>query len=157
MKWLTFFITSILIFSCEKEQEKISILTATVAGEKISFIGNAHRYKDIRNDEPFGYDYHIFNLESPKLYIEVYDSSFSKHEFEFPDIDVKYVYNATNGAAKTYYGNSGNFKIIKEKEGVLFGEFKFILINKLDNTDTIHIDDGYYEITLEKNDRVWYN
>jgi len=157
MKWLIFFITSMLIFSCDKEQEKISILNAIVAGEKISFTGNAHRYKDIRNDKPVGYDFHIFNLESPKLYIKVYDSSFSRHEFEFPDVEVKYVYNATNGAPKTYYGYSGILKITKEQEGVIFGEFKFILINKFDSTDTIYIDNGYYEITLEKNDRLWDN
>ncbi len=42
-----------------------------------------------------------------------------------------------------------------EKNGVLYGMFNFKLTNILDEADTLEIDKGYFEITLDESDRVW--
>lgn len=155
MKWTIIIFVMIISFACNKEEIKISRLTATVEGKEINFIGNAHRYKDIKNNIPTDYNYHIFNLETPKLYIEIIDSSFVKQRFEFPDFNAKYVFSIENNILKNYTAINGNVNFLKEEKGVLIGEFHFSCVNTLDDTDTIHIEDGFFEITLKKNDRLW--
>jgi hypothetical protein len=157
MKWIA--IISVLFFltSCEKDEEKTKILSANVNGKEIQFIGNAYRYNDLRNDKAFGYNYHLFNLQTPNIYIEAYDSSFVKTQFDFSNLKAKYAYNDSKGNSKSYDAINGDMSITKEENGVLFGNFRFIFINILDVTDTITVRDGYFEITLQKHDRVWYD
>lgn len=155
MKYLIFIIILASLFSCEKEKSKIKILSAFVEGDSVNFIGNAQRYTDLKDGKAFGLNYHIFNLESPALYIEVYDSSFVDDDFNFPRVKAKYSFMDSLGKAVNYNSINGRLKITNENNGILFGVFNFKLTNILDDTDTLQIDKGYFEITLDESDRVW--
>lgn len=155
MKYLMFILILISLISCEKEKSKIRILYAFVEGDSVNFIGNAQRYTDLRQGAAFGLDYHIFNLESPALYIEAYDSSFVNDNFYYPKVKAKYSFMNSLGKAVNYNSIDGKLKITDEKNGVLYGMFNFKLTNILDESDTLEIDKGYFEITLDESDRVW--
>lgn len=157
MKYLIFSILLISFISCEEEKNNRSILSANVDSNSISFVGHAYRYSDIKNGIVFGLNYHIFNLESPVLYIEAYDSTLHESEFIYPLVTAKYSQSDSVGKSLNYNSINGSLKITNENDGVLFGTFSFTLINIYDETDTLQIDNGYFEITLEENDRIWYD
>ena len=159
MKYLTFLIPIIIFFtSCKKEKEEIRLFSAIIDNDSISLLGNAQRYIDEKSGNIFGYNYHIFNLESPSLYIEAYDSSLVKNEFYYPLVKAKYAFtDSSTYSSINYRSKDGYLKITKEHDGVLFGIFNFEMINVLDETDTISITNGYFEITLEEYKRYWNN
>ena len=154
MKWILFISILVFLSSCEKDEKKTKILSAKVNGKEMKFIGNAHRYKDLKNDKPYGFDYHLFNLETPNIYIEAYDSTLVRTHFDFGNLTAKYAYTDSKGKAQSYNAVNGELSILKEASGILFGNFDFTFLNILDNTDTIFVSDGYFEISLEKYDRV---
>lgn len=157
MKYLIFISIIIFFLSCEKQEDKIRILFAKVDGDSIAFTGYAYQYNDISNKQSVGYSYHIFNLESPKLYITAFDSTFESQNIIFSNLTSQYVYNDSLGVSKNYFAIDGNFKLTKEQDGVLFGEFDFVLLNELNNLDTLKIEQGYFEISLEKHNRYLDN
>lgn len=157
MKWIVIILIFVFLTSCEKNEEKTKILSANVNGKEMHFTGNAYRYTDLRNDKAFGYNYHLFNLETPNIYFEAYDSSFVRTHFDFSNLKAKYACNDSLGNSKSYDAINGELSITKEENGILFGKFMFVFTNILDPTDTITVSDGYFEITLEKHDRVWYD
>lgn len=157
MKWIVIILIFVFLTSCEKNEEKTKILSANVNGKEMRFTGNAYRYTDLRNDKAFGYNYHLFNLETPNIYFEAYDSSFVRTHFDFSNLKAKYACNDSLGNSKSYDAINGELLITKEENGILFGKFMFVFTNILDPTDTITASDGYFEITLEKHDRVWYD
>jgi len=157
MKWITITLIFVLLVSCEKDEDKTQILMANVDGKEMHFIGNAYCYNDIRNDEAFGYNYHFFNLETPNIYIEAYDSSFVRTRFDFQNLKAKYAYKDSLGNLKSYDAINGELSILKEENGIILGNFRFIFTNILNSSDTIKLTDGYFEITLEKHDRIWHD
>lgn len=157
MKWTVIILICLVLASCEREEEKITKLSAKINGKTINFIGSAYRYNDLRNDKAFGYNYHLFNLETPKIYIEAYDSSFVKKKIFYPEVTAKYGCNDLFGNYKSYNAINGEMSIMKEEKGILFGNFSFTFVNKFDIADTIIATDGYFEMTLQKHDRVWYD
>lgn len=157
MKWIFFISVLVFLSSCEKDEKKTKILSAKVNGKEIHFIGNAYRYTDLKNDKPYGYNYHLFNLETPNIYVEAYDSTFARSYFDFTNLKAKYAYTDSLGNSKSYDAVNGELSILKEENGKLFGNFNFTFLNILDNTDTIFVSDGHFEISLEKYDRVMYD
>lgn len=141
--------------SCDKEKEKISILSADVEGESINLAGNAARYRDLKDEVPFGFGYYIWNLESPALFIEAYDSSYIENDFIYPVVKAKYSFMDSANRSWNFTSIGGSLKITNERNGVLFGTFNFIFTNNLDETDTLKIDKGHFEITLDEYDRFW--
>lgn len=145
----------ISVLSCEKEKSKLTELSVFVEGDSLNFICNGYRYTDMKDEIPFGFNYHIFNLDSPSLYIEAYDSSFVRDEFYYPKVTAKYAFIDSSGIAVNYHSVEGRLKITKEKKGVLYGTFNFKLTNNKNETDTLEIDKGYFELTLNEVNRVW--
>ncbi len=156
MKWISLLSLLVFLISCEKEETKTKILSASVNGDNVAFAGgSAYRYTNYKDDAIFKYDYHIFNLESPGIYIEADDSLQSKTQFDMPDLSAKYSCLDKNGNAKSYNAIDGELNITKEVKGILYGNFSFTFINILDGSDTVFVRNGYFEITLEENDRIW--
>ena len=157
MKWILFISILVFLNSCEKDEKKTKILSAKVNGKDMHFIGNAHRYKELKNDTPCAYDYHLFNLESPNIYIEAYDSTFVRTHFDFANLKAKYAFTDSLRNSKSYDAIQGELSNLKEANGILFGDFNFTFLNILDNTDTIFLSDGHFEISLENYNRVKYD
>ena len=155
MRCLIFAFLILSFVSCEKEKEKIRILSACVGGDSLTFSCYAQRYRDVRNDTAFGFNYHIFNLESPMIYLEAYDSSFVEDYFVYPKVKAKYSFTNPFGKSVNYNSINGSLKLTNEKNGILFGVFDFNLVNIVDITDTLKIEKGHFEITLDENDRIW--
>lgn len=156
MKWISLLSLLFFLVSCEKEETKTKILSASVNGNNVTFTGgSAYRYTNYKDGSAFRYDYHIFNLESPNIYIEADDSVQSKTHFDMQNLTAKYSSLDGNGDAKSYNATDGELNITKETEGILYGNFTFTFINILDNSDTIFVRNGYFEISLEEYDRIW--
>ncbi|MDA3817433.1 MAG: hypothetical protein PF486_08650 [Prolixibacteraceae bacterium] len=156
MKNLILFLFVFVLLSCEKDENKIAILNAKVNNEYTEFIGKAYRYTDLRDDVSFGYNYHIFNLETPIIYIEIYDSTFVRNEFDFVDLKATYACFDSLGNSNSYDAIDGEFSFDKEEKKVIYGSFSFTLINIRDDSDTLIIKDGSFELSLIEQDRVWY-
>lgn len=156
MKNLIFFLCLVVLLSCEKDEDKIAIFNATVNSENIEFVGKAYRYTDLRDDIPFGYNYHLFNLKTPIIHIEIYDSSFVRTEFDFVDLKAIYACFDSLGKSKSYEAIDGEFTFDKEEKRMLYGSFSFTLINVRDVLDTLIIKDGHFEASLIEYERVWY-
>lgn len=151
MRYLIFLTILATMFSCKKEQREERKFSANVDGKSVNFIGRAQVYEDTKDGELFRLYYRVYNLEFPYLLIEVYDSSLVAHDFNYPSCMAEYAYFCDSLGKNRYYNSiDGNFKITKEKDGVLYGVFNFKLINKIDDKDTVKIDNGYFEITLER-------
>ena len=145
----------IFLFACNKDDPKIQILTANINGDSISFVGNAQKYSDLKNGVLFGYNYHIYNLETPNIYIEAYDSSLQANEFSFQNLSAKYAHFDSDGNSKSYDAIDGSLNIINENDGVIYGNFYFTFLNVRDKFDTLNVKDGYFEISLEEYNREW--
>lgn len=159
MKRIIIFSLLVFLVSCEKEAIKIRILQANVDGENITLIGHAQRYEHTKYGAPFGIDYFIHNYETPNLYIlTLTDSTFSKSQFYFPDDGVaKYACTDSNDVAKSYNAIDGYLHILKEEDRILFGDFNFTVVNIHDSIDTLRIEDGHFEISLDEDHITWDN
>ncbi|MCJ7446401.1 MAG: hypothetical protein MUO72_01780 [Bacteroidales bacterium] len=145
-----------MFISCEKEPEKVGMLEFDIESNQFSFEGYAYRYNDFVNDKGIGYDWHVFNLGQNALYIQVYDSTFTKLVFPYPAFLAKYTYELPGGQSKTYQSTGGQFRLLGPKEGDATGDFHFKMKNILDPTDSILIENGYFRIWLQKYDRKFY-
>lgn len=151
MKYLFLIPIVILFFSCNKEENNIRILHANIDGDSIFFDkGLAQQYNDISKDQSVRYRYVIFNHALPGIFITVLDSTFNKQNFSFPAVTAKYVYSESLENSKNYSSVAGNFKIIKKSDDILQGEFDFTMVNNRNDSDTLKIGSGYFEISLEK-------
>jgi hypothetical protein len=145
-----------MFISCEKEPESVGLLEFDIGINQFSFEGFAYRYNDFVNDESIGYDWHIYNLDQNALYIQVYDSTFTKLVFPYPAFQAKYTSELPRGKSKTYQATAGEFRLLAPKEGDATGDFHFKMKNILDPADSIMIGNGYFRICLEKYDRRFY-
>lgn len=155
MKWIITICAFLFLSACEKDTLKIQLLTAKINGDSISFIGNAQKYSDLKNGNLIGYNYHIFNLKSPNIYIEAYDSLLQLTEFDFQYLNAKYADIDSLGNSTSYDAVDGFLNITEVNDGVIYGNFKFTFINTLNNLDTLNVTDGYLEISLEYYNRAW--
>jgi len=154
MKRLILSIFLILSFvSCEKDPERVGLLEFDIDGSQCSFEGYAYRYNDFVNDKSIGYDWHIYNLGQNALYIQVYDSTFTRLVFPYPAFQVKYTSELPEGQSKTYQSTDGQFRFLGSIEGDATGDFYFKMKNILDPLDSIIIENGYFRIWLQKYDR----
>jgi len=155
-------LSGILILSCFiscKKESSLHKLTAIVNGKRIQMDAvNLFRYTDKKNDKAFRYFYKLEHLSgSPLISIEIIDSTFFCKKFDFSKLSVKYSIIDSIGYTRTYDAIAGELNIDKEIEDNLIGNFNFVLIDKSNTIDTLVIQDGFFEITMVKYNRIWDN
>jgi len=156
MKSTGLFILLFLLASCEVEENHVRIFYFRIDGETVFLKGRAQLYTNYDVDTPFSTDYYIYNLETPQLHINTgLDSTMAAEYFDFPRVAAKYSFTDSLNRAWNYTSVEGNLEITDVSEGVLFGDFEFVLINNRVETDTIRLTDGHFEISLENLQRVW--
>jgi hypothetical protein len=142
-----------LLVACKKD-DKIMVLRAEINGvENASATGSASRYLDYNGTGDVRYFY-VVSGSGPSFNIEAYDSTFYKLKFGFPDFSASYVDNGDDGAARYFDAIDGEFLISDTDRGVISGSFFFNAVNRSDDSDTVHIRNGYYKITLEEYERA---
>jgi hypothetical protein len=149
------FICFLLLFiSCEKEEpQRVRLLEFEIDSQFVSYEGYALCYNDIKNEKSIGYDWHIYNTSQNALYIQVYDSTFTREVFAYPAFQAKYTIELTGGQSKNYQATDGQFRLLGPKEGDATGDFHFKMKNIANPSDSIMIENGYFRIWLEKYDR----
>jgi hypothetical protein len=127
-------------------------LSYTINGENFTTTGYAQKYYDFKKSNLTKYTYLVYSL-SPVLYIEAIDSTMEKTTFIYPEFTLKY--NNLGDSNKHYEAISGRFTILENKSGKITGEFGGTMLNKFDSNDTLKIDNGSFEITLQTYKRVF--
>ncbi len=155
MKKIIFLLTlAIFINSCGGEDELIKTkLEYSINGEIYKSIGYAYRYDDYESNKLKRYVYIIQSLKSEIIYIEAIDSTFQKNTFIFPEF--KFKYSIIGESLKDYEAISGRFTILENKSGVITGEFGGAMLNKYDVSDTLRIENGSFEISLQTYKRTF--
>jgi hypothetical protein len=144
-----------LIISCTEETPRAELLEYRIGGNLYSYKGYAFRYTDYTNNEKQGYDWHIYNLGQSSLYIQAYDSTYTKTIYPYPEFEAEFTVELSNGNSKVYKATAGEFRIIGQEMGDVLGDFHFKVKNILDPLDSLMITSGYYRIWLEKYDRIF--
>jgi hypothetical protein len=154
IKKIIIYLVFILLISCSEEEEKVELLNVKINGRDYSFNGIAQKYT-IKNDEHLsGVEYHLYNLEQPGLYLQVFDSTCVKKNFKFPGFSAFYGLHSTGDVPKNYHAINGTLQI-HENKGVISGQFSFDAVNSLDFNDTLGFRNGYFQITLENLERTY--
>jgi hypothetical protein len=149
------FFTVLLLVSCTKERAKSRLIEYEIGEQTYSFEGFAIRYTDYVNDESKGYDWHIYNEEQDRLYIQAYDSTFTRTTFAFPSFQAVLDVELPKGLSKTYKATTGEFRITGLDMGDVVGDFRLKMKNMLDPEDSLMITNGYFRIYLEHYSRVF--
>ncbi|MCU0474341.1 MAG: hypothetical protein MUC93_13435 [Bacteroidales bacterium] len=147
--------TAFFLFSCTEEVPKARLLEFKINGQLNSYEGYAYRYTDYNDDAKLGYDWHIYNLGQNALYIQAYDNTFTKTSFSYPEFQIKYTVELTEGQSKTYEAAGGQFRLLGQEMGDISGDFHFKMKNILNPLDSVMINEGYFRIWLEKRDRIF--
>jgi hypothetical protein len=142
-----------LLWSACGDDDRIMILEAEIDGvENTAETANATRSSDIIGGESVRYYYWITG-SGPSITIEAYDSSFSKRNFSFPEFSATYIEGTGNDSLRHCDAVDGQFTISEVGDGLITGTFSFNAVNQSDATDTVHIRNGYYQITLDEYER----
>jgi hypothetical protein len=156
MKNLIFLFCAILLLaSCTKEAPRAHLLEFKIGDEYNSYEGFAYRYSDVVDGTSAGYDWHIYNINRNSLYIQAYDYTFTKTLFTYPQFEAVYTVELPEGLSKTYKAVSGELRLLGLDMGEFSGDFHFKLKNTINQNDSIMMNDGYFRIWLEYQDRLF--
>lgn len=154
MRTIYLFLVIALIISCERDVVTSGLIKADIDNQPYQHDGYAYLYNDFQNGKNIGHTYNILNLDDTVICITIFDSTFSRLNFSYPQFDFKYTEYQPDDLSKSYQIVSGNINFAEERHGNLEGTFSCKLINLLDNHDTVHIDNGYLNIPLQKFNRT---
>jgi len=93
----------------------------------------------------------FINLGQNALYIQVYDSTFTKLVFPYPAFQAKYTSELPLGQSKTYQATAGQFRLLGPKEGDATGDFYFKMKNTLDPTDFNYDSKRIFQDLVKRN------
>jgi hypothetical protein len=145
-----------LIISCTKETPRAELLEYNIDGQLYTYKGYAYRYTDYNtNNISQGYDWHIYNLGQGSLYIQAYDSTYTKTIYAYPAFEAKFTCELADGKSKIYQATTGEFRILGQEMGDVLGDFHLKVKNIQDPLDSLMITAGYYRIWLERSDRIF--
>lgn len=151
-----FLCTAALLISCtDQETPRAELLEYHIGGTLYTNKGYAFKYTDYVGNDKKGLDWHIYDLGQSSLYIQAYDTSFTKTIFPFPDFEAEFKVELADGKSKTYHATSGEFRITGQEMGDVIGDFHMRVKNITNPNDSLSITSGYYRIWLERYDRVF--
>jgi len=144
-----------LVISCTEETPRAELLEYNVGGNLYTPKGYAYRYTDYSGIEKKGFDWHIYNLGQSSLYIQAYDTTYTKTIFTHPAFEARFTIELADGKSKVYQASSGEFRITGQEMGDVIGDFHFKVKNVANPLDSLMINSGYFRIWLERYDRVF--
>ena len=155
MKHLIYVALLLLVASCQVEAPRAALIEFTVGSDKKSYSGTMIRYRDFVNGEEAGFDWHVFNEGKYSMYIQVYDNTFEKRQFYYPEFTAVMSVELQDGASKTYHSTSGQFRLLGMEVGEQAGDFSFKMKNISNPDDSLIISDGFFRIQVDYADRYF--
>lgn len=153
MKKITLLLLAVVLIStsfssCRDDEPKKTKLEYSINGVDSKSIAYAYRYDDYEENQLKRYVYVIQSLKSGIIYLESSDSTFDKSTFIFPEF--KFSYSNISGNEPIHYNAiSGRLTFLENNGEEIIGEFGGILVNQKDSKDTLKIDNGIFEISLQ--------
>ena len=149
IKSIVFLIAMLVcVISCEKKETDVFTMKAKLNGKEVDFKMHSLAIKGILKDAEGNYvrqTYQISGLGEISFIMRVADSTMTKYDFDFRDMEECLIWD--NDTILRCI--DANLKINKEEERLLGGVFSFIGIKDSNNTDTIHVSDGSFLMTLD--------
>lgn len=155
MRKILVIIALVSLFGCKREDPKLSELSYVINGTALDVVGISYLYSDRVNGNNVRYSYQIFSQDSTLLYVELFDSTFTKTNYEFKDLEATYSYTDKDGIYKSCKAVEGELHLSRTKNDVISGDFWFNFINVLDPLDTVEVLNGEFIITVERYSRDW--
>lgn len=135
----------VCITSCEKKETDIFTMKANLNGKDVDLKMHSLAIKGILKDVEGKYvsqTYQISGLGSISFIMRAADSTMTKDEFDFKDMEECLIWDENT----LFQCIDARLRISEEEDRLLKGEFAFVGVKDM---DTVRISDGFFQMTLD--------